>query len=133
MLIRILLFIFSGHLFSQNNVIDSLNSNNSELNSEKIIVNKNDTIYNTSLVDKISKISDNGILNDEAIDSINNDSITIDMYKIIDYQKSIDFVDTIISIQKEYKMNYLRRDYFELLPFTNTGHAFNSLGYNFFD
>ena len=117
MLIRILLFIFSGHLFTQNNVIDSLNLNKSNLNSEKIIINKYDTIYSTSLFDTISKISDNGILNDEAIDSINNDSITIDMYKIIDYQKSIDFVDTTISIQKEYKMNYLRRDYFELLPF----------------
>ena len=133
MLIRILLFIFSGHLFTQNNAIESLNLNKSDLNSEKIIINKYDTIFKSSLADTISKISENGILNDQVIDSINNDSITIDMYKIIDYQKSIDFVDTTISIQKEYKMNYLRRDYFELLPFTNSGHAFNSLGYNFFD
>ncbi len=130
MLIRIILFIFSGHLLSQNNVFDSLNSN---LNSEKIITNKNDKILKSNLNDSLNKNSKNEIFQNKTLDSTNLDSITIDMYKIIDYQKSIGFVDTTISIQKDYKMNYLRRDYFELLPFSNTGHAYNSIGYNFFD
>ena len=67
------------------------------------------------------------------MDSLKQDSINIEMYRIIAYDKVETFVDTTISIKKEYKMNYLRRDYFELLPFANTGHAFNRLGYDFFE
>ncbi|NQY31323.1 MAG: putative porin, partial [Flavobacteriaceae bacterium] len=36
-----------------------------------------------------------------------------------------------LSVKKEYKYNYLRKDYFELLPFSNTGQVFNQLGYDF--
>lgn len=56
---------------------------------------------------------------------------TIDMYEIFHYDKSVGHVDTTLTIQKEYRNNYLRRDYFELLPFVNMGHAFNRLGYDF--
>lgn len=56
---------------------------------------------------------------------------TIYMYEIFQYNKAIGHVDTTLTIQKEYKNNYLRRDYFELLPFVNMGHAFNQLGYDF--
>ena len=42
-------------------------------------------------------------------------------------------VDTSLTIQKEYTNNLLRKDYFEILPFVNMGHAYNKLGHNFFE
>lgn len=55
----------------------------------------------------------------------------IEDYKIISRQLDTIAVDTTLSIQKEYKFNYLRQDYFELLPFNNMGQTYNSLSYNF--
>ena len=52
-------------------------------------------------------------------------------YKFISIENDTTFVDTTLNIQKEYKFNYLKKDYFELLPFSNTGQVFNSLGYDF--
>ncbi len=39
-------------------------------------------------------------------------------------------MDTTLTIQKEYKYNYLRRDDFELMPFANVGQPYNKLGVN---
>ena len=52
-------------------------------------------------------------------------------YKFISIDRDTTFVDTTLSIQKEYRYNYLRKDYLELLPFSNTGRVFNQLGYDF--
>ena len=43
--------------------------------------------------------------------------ITIRDYKIVSYTRDSTYLDTTLSIQKEYKYNYLRRDDFELMPF----------------
>ena len=40
-------------------------------------------------------------------------------------------VDTSLTIFKDYLFNFLRQDYFELLPLPNMGEGFNKLGYNF--
>jgi hypothetical protein len=55
----------------------------------------------------------------------------IDLYKIVSYRRDTTHLDTTQSIQKEYKFNYLRRDRFELLPFSNVGLTHNSLAYRF--
>ncbi len=55
----------------------------------------------------------------------------IDLYKIISADRDTTYLDTTLSIQKEYKFNYLRRDNFELLPFSNVGQTYNSLAYTF--
>lgn len=52
-------------------------------------------------------------------------------YKFISIDNDTTYIDTTLNIKKEYKYNYLKRDYFELLPFSNTGQAFNRLGYDF--
>lgn len=49
-------------------------------------------------------------------------------YKIISYARDTTFVDTTLSIYKQYKYNYLRKDDFELLPFNNVGQTYNRLG-----
>jgi hypothetical protein len=40
-------------------------------------------------------------------------------------------LDTTLTIQKEYKYNYLRSDDFELMPFANIGQTYNKLGVDF--
>jgi hypothetical protein len=55
----------------------------------------------------------------------------INLYKIISAQRDTTFLDTSLSIKKDYKYNYLRRDDFELMPFVNVGQTYNSLAYSF--
>jgi len=57
----------------------------------------------------------------------------IDLYKIISTVRDTTFLDTTLTMAKAYKFNYLRRDNFELLPFSNVGQTYNSLAYNFKD
>ena len=52
-------------------------------------------------------------------------------YKIFSHTNDTTYIDTTLSLQKEYKFNYLRKDIFELLEFHNQGQAFNNLGYSF--
>ena len=54
---------------------------------------------------------------------------TIDQYRIITLQRDTTFVDTSLTIQKEYNFNYLRRDYFGMLPFSNEGQPYNILDF----
>ncbi len=54
--------------------------------------------------------------------------VTIKDYKIISFQRDTVYLDTTLTIQKEYKYNYLRRDEFELMPLSNIGQTYNHLG-----
>ncbi|MGV9004517.1 putative porin [Flavobacterium sp.] len=54
---------------------------------------------------------------------------TNDLYRIISIQKDTTYVDTSLTIQKEYKYNYLRKDIFGLLPFANEGQTYTVLDY----
>jgi len=57
-----------------------------------------------------------------------SEEITIKNYKIISYGRDTTYLDTTLTIQKEYKYNYLRKDDFELMPFANVGQPYNKLG-----
>ncbi len=63
--------------------------------------------------------------------NIKNLDAKIEMYSIISHLNDTTYVDTTLTIQKEYKFNYLRRDNFELLPFSNVGQTYNSLSYTY--
>jgi len=52
-------------------------------------------------------------------------------YKIFSHKRDTTYVDTTLTIQKDYKFNYLRTDNFELLGFHNQGQTFTNLGYDF--
>lgn len=54
---------------------------------------------------------------------------TVDMYKIITFDRDTTFVDTSLTLKKEYEVNYLRKDNFGLLPLNNDGQAYNILDY----
>ncbi len=59
------------------------------------------------------------------------DTISIEEYKYYLYKKIEKHVDTSLTIYKDYKFNFLRKDDFELLSFANVGQTYNKLGYNF--
>ncbi|MFI1772104.1 putative porin [Thalassobellus citreus] len=72
----------------------------------------------------------------EVKDSVNGKGkklAKIEDYLIISYANDTTYVDTTLSIQKEYKFNYLRKDNFGLMPFSNLGQTYNSLTHNFQD
>ncbi len=51
----------------------------------------------------------------------------VELYKFITVKNDTTHLDTTLTIQKDYRFNYLRKDNFELLPFSNTGQTYNSL------
>ena len=52
-------------------------------------------------------------------------------YKVISYENDTTYIDTTLSIKKDYIFNYLRKDEFELVAFHNQGQTYNRLGYDF--
>ena len=52
-----------------------------------------------------------------------------DQYRIISLQRDTTFVDTSLTIKKEYEYNYLRKDIFGLLPFANEGQTYTVLDF----
>jgi hypothetical protein len=65
--------------------------------------------------------------------AIKNKNATIDLYKIISHENDTTYLDTTLTIQKEYKFNYLRKDEFDLLSFSNIGQTYTTLSHDFKD
>ncbi|SFR40234.1 Putative porin [Robiginitalea myxolifaciens] len=59
---------------------------------------------------------------------ITDPNLKITDYKIISHQRDTTFLDTTLTIEKEYRYNFLRQDDFELMPFANIGQPYNRLG-----
>jgi hypothetical protein len=55
---------------------------------------------------------------------------TIDMYRVITLERDTTYIDTSLTIQKKYSHNYLRKDTFGLLAFSNEGQTYNTLQYS---
>ncbi|OCB74163.1 putative porin [Flavobacterium glycines] len=55
---------------------------------------------------------------------------SIDMYRFITLERDTTYLDTALTIEREYSHNYLRRDLFGLLAFPNEGQAYNTLQYS---
>ncbi|MEJ6791868.1 MAG: putative porin [Lacinutrix sp.] len=64
-------------------------------------------------------------------EGIKNLDAKITDYLIISHKNDTTYVDTTLTIQKEYKYNYLRKDEFNLMPFSNIGQTYNTLSNNF--
>ncbi|MFD2891664.1 putative porin [Flavobacterium chuncheonense] len=52
------------------------------------------------------------------------------LYKIYSLDRDTTYVDTTLTIQKEYKYNYLRKDNFGLIAFANEGQTYNTLDFS---
>ncbi len=82
-----------------------------------------DQRFNDSLVNGKSRRQSNKIKK--------NVEAKIEDYKIISHESDTTYVDTTLTILKDYKFNYLRKDDFDVIPFSNLGQTYNSLSYNF--
>jgi len=83
--------------------------------------------------DGISGMSDsirNNYANQKSTRLIKNLDAKIEDYLIINHYGDTIIVDTSLTINKFHKINYLRNDNFELIPFSNTGHTYNNLSYS---
>ena len=58
-----------------------------------------------------------------------NPKAAYNQYQIISYKRDTTFVDTTLTVRKEYEFNYLRKDNFGLLPFHNDGQSYNTLNF----
>ena len=54
----------------------------------------------------------------------------IKLYKTFNTQKDTVNIDTSLTIQDEYKYNYLRKDNFALFSFSNEGYLYNQLDFS---
>lgn len=54
---------------------------------------------------------------------------TIDKYRVFTIDNDTTYIDTSLTIRKDYLFNYLRRDNFGLLPFANDGQTYNTLDF----
>ena len=83
---------------------------------------------------KIQKLRiDNKYNSSDSIKKISEKIATIDMYRFITIENDTTYIDTSLTIQKEYSHNYLRKDIFGLLPFANDGQTYNTLQYSLTD
>ncbi|MFT5216817.1 MAG: hypothetical protein ACI83H_001946 [Glaciecola sp.] len=83
--------------------------------------------------DRNDTLSNRGSSKNTSNRNIKNKDAKITDYKIINVENDTIIADTTLTIYKDYKFNYLRRDYFDLLTFSNIGQTFNTLSYNFND
>lgn len=83
------------------------------------------------LRDKSSVIDTTRISRDQKSQGVKNTKAKIEDYKIISFEKDTTYVDTTLSLKKEYKFNYLRKDNFNLIQFSNIGQTYNTLSKSF--
>lgn len=68
----------------------------------------------------------------QELDSTNVEDLKADirLYKTFNSEKDTIYIDTSLTIQDEYKYNYLRKDNFGLFSFSNEAYLFNQLDYS---
>ncbi|MFV0541805.1 MAG: putative porin [Aestuariibaculum sp.] len=104
--LKITLMCFMAFQFSKLNAQNKLSREGEGRGTEK----SQDSLSNAEKLKEQTKITD---------------------YLIISHANDTTYVDTTLTIQKDYKFNYLRKDDFELVPFSNMGQTYNQLSYNF--
>jgi len=124
------LFLFSLNLLWSQEEIPEVSLDEASLNTVSPTLENTIQVHDTLAVKKDTLAQKKKLIIKESQEEV-EDTATIDMYEIYQQRKRTVHVDTTLTIQKEYKFNFLRKDYFELLPFVNLGSAFNRLGHDF--
>ncbi|TXN38389.1 hypothetical protein FVB32_08870 [Flagellimonas hymeniacidonis] len=88
-------------------------------------------IDSVSPIDSVATKKPRFIVPKKVEEEVEEEVISIEDYKIISYSRDTTSLDTTLTIKKEYKYNYLRKDDFEVMPFSNIGRAYNALGRTF--
>lgn len=71
------------------------------------------------------------VVNNKKTENKKEKKTKIQDYLIISHERDTTYVDTSLTIRKDYKFNYLRKDNFGLIPFSNLGQTYNSLTHDF--
>ncbi len=87
--------------------------------------------YSTVFGQTSLRRSGGGASKDSLKSSPENRVAKVEDYLIISFERDTTYLDTTLSIKKHYKFNYLRKDDFGLLPFSNLGQTYNSLLHDF--
>ncbi len=116
-ILNLLFCCFSIVVFSQKTPASKKEFKRLILNDSTYIKNLNNTTTNARTT--------------KARKNVKKKKLQITDYKIISNTLDTTYVDTSLTIYKEYKFNYLRKDYFDLLEFSNVGQTNNQLSYNF--
>ena len=157
----VLLLLGSNLLWSQQSVIDSLpQTSGDSLETASQVIDSLPPLKNNTPSDFIEDIPLTEAIQDsivQEVDSIGKvkDSLKMELkkkkkksiikrryipidtlalinnYKVFYEDGSTATVDTSLTLQKDYKFNFLRQDYFELLPLSNVAQGFSRLGYDF--
>ncbi len=88
-------------------------------------------IDSVSPIDSVATKKPRFIVPKKVEEEVEEEVVSIEDYKIISYSRDTTSLDTTLTIKKEYKYNYLRKDDFEVMPFSNIGRAYNALGRTF--
>ena len=115
-IVFIILFLVSGVIYAQVNVDPK----------KKIKLKSSGAISNSMGNTRLDSLANR----DEFKVQLSKET-TFKDYKIIPFNKDTIYVDTTLTIKKDYKFNFRRKDNFELLPFHNQGQTFNKLAYTF--
>ena len=91
-----------------------------ELKQNFDITQLSDSLMDSFTIEKSTKI-------------LKNLDAKIEDYTIINQRNDSLKVDTSLTIDKHYKLNFLRDDNFELIEFSNTGHTYNTLSFAYKD
>lgn len=83
-------------------------------------INSTQTASKKSIVDRI-----NGAVKGDTVKTA-----TMDQYRFITIERDTTYLDTSLTIQREYSFNYLQKDIFGLVPFANEGQTYNTLQYS---
>ena len=71
-----------------------------------------------------------GLYNNKSTTLNKNPDAKIQDYLIITRKNDTVVIDTSLTVEKYYKINFIRKDNFELIPFSNTGIAYNTLSFS---
>lgn len=84
------------------------------------------------LKDGVPPIVNQNSTNNENPVAVNSEQAkpTIDLFRYLNTKRDTTYIDTSLTIQKEYEHNYLRRDLFGMLPFANEGQVYNHLKFS---
>ncbi|SDZ88664.1 putative porin [Bizionia paragorgiae] len=94
----------------------------------KPAISRTDIQQNRTRNENLSNLGSNKSTSNK---NIKNDDAKITDYLIVSQANDTTYIDTTLTVKKEYKYNYLRKDNFNLMPFANIGQSYNTLSYDF--
>ena len=125
-LLVLVFLLFSGVCFAQIKKTDRKIDRNIPVSSQRARTDR--AVDRFSAMDMMSQDS----LNVNKIVTAAGDTVApISEYKIFNEYKGASVFDTILNIQKQYRQNYLRKDLFGVLGFSNDGQTYQALEPNF--